>query len=78
MLLQNGKNQIVKIWGGYTPNMYDGYFLDLKKELFRRRLKGAHVIGDDHFRMGKLQLIRGNPMVLGEPSSLDEIRCSSL
>jgi hypothetical protein len=53
MLLQNGQNKILKIWGGYTPKLYDGDFLDLKKEWFRRHLDGAHVIGDDHFRKGK-------------------------
>lgn len=53
MTLQDGRRQIRKIWGPYPPKLYDGDFLQSKKYWIKRRLLGANIIGDDHFRMGK-------------------------
>jgi len=53
MILRDGKGRIRKMWGGYSPKVFDGHFLMILKEWFEENLKGAGVIGDQHFEMGK-------------------------
>jgi hypothetical protein len=56
MMLSDGKGRVRKLWGGYTPKLYDGNFLELKKDCLERKLSGAEVVGDQHFDWGRAHL----------------------
>jgi len=52
MLIRNGRRKVVGMWGGYTPKLYDGHWVqDHKKEL-NEKLAGATIFGDNHFQYG--------------------------
>jgi hypothetical protein len=53
MALIDGKGKFRKLWGGYSPKVFDGHFLQLARRWFEKRLKGAGVMGDQHFEWGK-------------------------
>lgn len=53
MVLTDGRGRIKKMWGGYSPKVYDGHFLQLTRKWFEKRLKGSGVIADQHFEWGK-------------------------
>jgi len=52
MTLQDAHSRVLKVWGGYSPKLYDGHFLRSHHDFFES-LSGAKVIGDNHFEMGK-------------------------
>lgn len=56
MLFCNARGRIVKLWGGYTPKLYDGNFLELNKNWLEKKMQGAEVIADQHFEWGKVHL----------------------
>jgi hypothetical protein len=41
------------MWGGYSPKVYDGDFVELFAEWFEENLSSAGVISDQHFEWGK-------------------------
>ena len=41
MFLQDTKARIRKVWGGYSPKVYDGDVLEIFKDWIDQRLKGA-------------------------------------
>ncbi len=51
-MLESGSRRIRKIWGGYSPKMHDGEFLQLKKHYMEKRLIDAVIIGDGHYTKG--------------------------
>lgn len=53
MFLRDGKGRIRKLWGGYSPKLYDGDFLDLHRRPLESELNGAKIIADTHFAVGK-------------------------
>lgn len=53
MMICDAKGRIRKIWGGYSPKVYDGHWLEINKDWIEENLAGASVIGDCHFAMGK-------------------------
>lgn len=56
MILRDGKGKVKKMWGGYSPKVYDGHFLELYRNWMEKRLKGAGVIADQHFEWGAKNL----------------------
>ena len=40
-------------FGGYSPKLYDGDFMDLMKDYLAEELDGAGIITDQHFELGK-------------------------
>jgi hypothetical protein len=52
MFVRNGKGKVVKMWGGYTPKLYDGHFVEVKKEEFDEAFEGSAMVGDCHFKYG--------------------------
>ena len=46
LFLQDGKGRIRKMWGGYSPKVYDCHWLEIWKDWFEENLKGAGVIAD--------------------------------
>lgn len=49
MCIRDGKGKVRKLWGGYTPKLYDSHFIKLKRKKFNKRMKGVHMIADQHF-----------------------------
>lgn len=56
MIIRDGKKQIRKIWGGYSPKVYDGIWLEMHKEWLEANLQGAAVLADCHFEWGRKNL----------------------
>ena len=53
MVIQNGKRKIVQIWGGHSPKIHDGSWLETHREEFEDQFNGARFVGDEHFSKGK-------------------------
>jgi hypothetical protein len=49
MFLVNGDLVIKRMWGGYSPKVYDGHFVAIQKTWFDAHLAGVGVVGDGHF-----------------------------
>jgi len=56
MFVRDGKGKIRKLWGGYSPKIYDGHWLQAQKEWLEEKLAGAVVVADNHFLWGKKHL----------------------
>jgi hypothetical protein len=52
MIIRDG-HKIRKIWGGYSPKLYDGHWLELNREWVEQNLRGAAVLADCHFEWGR-------------------------
>lgn len=52
MFLRDGKGKIRKLWGGYSPKVYDSDWLETHKEWLERKLRGTAVVADNHFKRG--------------------------
>ena len=53
MTVRDGDGCFVNVWGGYSPKVHDGTFLDICKSEFLRLFDGSCIIGDNHFSRGK-------------------------
>jgi len=53
MVLQDAHATILKIWGGYSPKVYDSDFLEVEKVFFEEKLEDGVIIADNHFSGGK-------------------------
>jgi hypothetical protein len=49
MILYDGRGEIRKVWGGYSPKVYDSDFIKIQKQFLDDELPGAVVLGDNHF-----------------------------
>lgn len=52
MFLRDGTMKIVGLWGGYSPKVHDGTWLEMNKWWLDRNLAGGSVLGDCHFAWG--------------------------
>eukprot|EP01112_Ceratiomyxa_fruticulosa_P014936 TRINITY_DN4337_c0_g2_i1.p1 TRINITY_DN4337_c0_g2~~TRINITY_DN4337_c0_g2_i1.p1 ORF type:complete len:165 (+),score=32.84 TRINITY_DN4337_c0_g2_i1:481-975(+) len=52
MIVQDGRGRIRKLWGGYSPKIYDSSFLEIAKNEIIEDLKGGVIIADGHFTTG--------------------------
>ena len=48
-LLTDANGVPIKIWGGFSPKLYDGHWLSAKRNWFEKRLNGAVVLADCHY-----------------------------
>ena len=53
MMIADAKGRIRKIWGGYSPKVYDGHWLEINREWIDDNMTGGVVVGDCHFAAGK-------------------------
>ena len=53
--ISDAKRRIRKVWGGYSPKVYDGDVLEIFKDWIDQRLKGATIIGDQHYASAQKQ-----------------------
>ena len=44
--------RVRKIWGGYSPKVYDSHLIEANRDWFEDKLKGAEVVADQHFCWG--------------------------
>lgn len=51
MCIQDARRRIKKIWGGYSPKIYDSHFIEAYKEDFESTFKGATFLADSHFQL---------------------------
>lgn len=56
MAIRDGRGRVRALWGGYTPKLYDGHFVELNKRELDQKFKGANILGDDHFTYGVSKL----------------------
>jgi hypothetical protein len=56
MVLADGKGVIRKLWGGYSPKIHDGNWLEIHKEWFEENLVGGVVVADNHFMWEKKKI----------------------
>ncbi len=49
MTLRDGSGRVRKLWGGYSPKVYDSHFMSLKRRWFKRKLAGTGILADMHF-----------------------------
>lgn len=52
MVVRDGKGVVVKLWGGYTPKLYDDHFVEAHREEFDEFFKKGKMFGDGHFSYG--------------------------
>ena len=53
MIIQNSKRKAVRIWGGHSPKIHDGSWLERHREEIEENFDGARFKGDQHFAKGK-------------------------
>jgi hypothetical protein len=53
MVLRDGNGKILKLWGGYSPKIYDGTWLEINKDELENTIPGAVILADSHFSKGK-------------------------
>lgn len=56
MMLCDGKGIVRKLWGGDSPKVYDGHFVEERTRWFEKKLKGTTVVADQHFEWAKKNL----------------------
>jgi len=49
MCLQDGEGYIVKMFGVYSPKVYDSHFMEYERTYFEEHLKGGVILADQHF-----------------------------
>lgn len=49
----DANRRIRKVWGGYSPKVYDGAFLEITREWFEEKLKGGVIVADTHYAYGR-------------------------
>jgi hypothetical protein len=47
----NARGRVQRLWGGYSPKVYDGEWVDIMKEELVHHFSGAHIIADTHYEM---------------------------
>jgi hypothetical protein len=52
MMLSDGLCRVRGMWGGYSPKVYDGTFLELFQDTFKKNFKGGVIVADGHFEKG--------------------------
>jgi len=52
MFIRNANGKFLKIWGGYSPKLYDGHFIELLHNDIDKVFAGVDFIGDSHFEYG--------------------------
>lgn len=53
MVIRDGRGNICRVWGGYTPKLYDGDFLESHKNEIERDFANGVILADNHFSRGK-------------------------
>jgi len=65
MFLRDGSGRICKIWGGYSPKVYDADIVCSNKDYLEGHFKGAAIVGDTHFFSARATV--KNPEIIAPP-----------
>lgn len=52
-MISDAKGKIRKIWGGFSPKLYDGDFMVINKDYINEAFRGAKMIADNHYSKAK-------------------------
>jgi hypothetical protein len=65
-ILIDAKGRVQKVWGGYSPKLYDGDWIKIAGEVLIDHCDGAHIIADTHYETANrtLKLLRTEPNVV--------------
>jgi len=64
-ILRDGCGKICKLWGGYSPKVYDSDFVKIEKQWLERHLRGTAILADTHYFKGREYI--SNPEILATP-----------
>ena len=53
MIIRDGAGNICRVWGGYTPKLYDGDFLEVHKDEIEHDFTYGVILADNHFSRDK-------------------------
>lgn len=53
MIVSDVAQRVVKVWGGYSPKLYDGTFLEVNRMELLKDFEGMTILADNHFYRGK-------------------------
>lgn len=56
LIIFDGQGRVRKWWGGYSPKIYDGHMLEVKRRWIQSHLQHAVLVGDTHFAWGRKHL----------------------
>jgi hypothetical protein len=51
-LLCDARGKVQRLWGGYSPKIYDGNWLEIMVDDLGNQFKGAQIIADTHYELG--------------------------
>ena len=52
----DARGKVQRLWGGYSPKVYDGDWVDVMKEELAATLKGGHIVADTHYETANATL----------------------
>ena len=52
-MLKDASGRVRRMWGGYSPKLFDGHLIESQKRWWEKRCKGAVVVADGHFSWGR-------------------------
>ena len=52
-MLSDAMRCVRRLWGGYSPKLFDGHFLKMNSDWLLWELSGGVVVADQHFNWGK-------------------------
>lgn len=66
MFLSDAQGRVRKVWGGYSPKLYDAHLCEANKDWFREHCNDVGIIGDMHFKSAAAAELK--PAILYGPS----------
>ena len=58
MIIKNDKGDVAKMWGGYSPKIYNGHFIKVVAAEIDKTIEGTNIIADHHFNMRTRRCVR--------------------
>ena len=73
MVMRNGYGKACEIWGGYSPKIYDGHFIEMIARQLERAIGGTNIIADQYFNYGN-QVLRNVKIYSNIPVPSTEVQ----
>ena len=61
-VVMDARGVIQNVWGGYSPKVYDGEWVNLCSNELATTFHGAHIIGDTHYELGNRYMRNIEPL----------------
>lgn len=62
MTVQDASGKFLKVWGGYSPKVYDGTFVEMFQEYFENNFQNGVFLADGHF--SSVSRLMRNPKII--------------